>query len=300
MATEERVALDWLDGIDEVDQETVEVDAVGYPWIQWVHGDPQLKKLEGVPWTGGWFMPADASGLDEDAELEGWKRDTLTHNSGDETQGWFTRDLTVAIIRSRRGWHVRKGNQTMIFPWDQYDQAKAMDGDMTGRTQFLAVVKGLAEPRPVVLTVHGSVGRAMAPSRQGDSVLNQFRRYVLAPANKLLSKSGKKGQWPYRAFWLTVGPDRDGEGAPIYTTVGEGSATSKVTLPVALGIKDKMAPQEIGALYIGKELLAETGEMWKEAEEWANAWSERIDAEATESDESADDAVYADEDSIPF
>lgn len=298
MATEER--LDWLDGIDEVDQETVEVDQVGYPWIQWVHGKPEYKQLGGVVHTGGWFMPAGATDLDEDAEIEGWTRGTLTHSSGDETAGWFTRDLTVSLVRSRRAWHVRVGKQTAIYPWDQYDDARAGGGDMTGRTQFLAVVQGLAEPRPVVLTVHGSVGRAMAPTRQGDSVLNQFRRYVLTPANKLLAKSDKKGQWPYRAFWLTVGPDRDDKGAPVFRKVGEGSAQATIVEPIALGIKDKMTPAEIGALFVGKELLAETGLLWEEAEEWANAWSERIEAEPAEADEDADDAVYASEEEIPF
>lgn len=294
--------LKWLNGIDEVDQETVEQEAIGYPWLQWVHGNPQLKQLGGVPYTGGWFLPQDAAGLDDDAEIEGWQRGTLTHADGNETDGWFTRDITVSMVRSRRAWHVRVNGQTTIFPWSEYDQAKAASqgGSLTGRTQILAVIKGLDTPRPVVVTVHGSVGKAFSMSRSGDTVLTRFTRCVITPANKLVAKSGRSGRYPYRAFWLTVGPARDDKGAPVFETVGEGAESSKVTLPTALGLHDKMTGQEIGALFVGSELLAETTVMWREAEEWATAWEHKIEAEPVTDDDNGDGAVYASEEEIPF
>ncbi|MBC7235016.1 MAG: hypothetical protein H5T69_04180 [Chloroflexi bacterium] len=287
----------WLDAIDRIDQDTVETSGQGYPWIQWVHGNPQLKRLGGVPYTGGWFMPADGAGLDDEAEIEGWTRGTLTHPNGEETAGWFARDITIALIRSRRAWVVRDGDTYELYPWDQYDQAKAA-GRPSGKLQILAVVKNLAAPRPVVLTMRGSVSRAFSPSRAGDTVLNQFNRCVLAPANKLAARAGRKGRYPYRAFWLTVGPKRHPDGSPVFSTVGEGSESSKITEPTAIGLRDKMTPQEIGALFVGLEVLEETTQYWREAEEWANAWSRRVEpAESALPDHAL---PSADEIDLPF
>jgi len=302
MAEKTKADLEFLNALDGIDQDTVEEDLVGYPWIQWVHGSPQMKQLGGVPYTGGWFMPLDASGLDDEAEIEGWERGSLMHSNGDESEGFFARDITVALIRSRRAWQVYgDGGRTQLFPWNAYDEAKAV-GRPSGKLQMLCVVRGLAEPRPVVLTVHGSVSQAFSVSRTGDSVLNAFNRCVVTPANKLASKAGKAGRWPYRAFWLTVGPDRDKDGNPIFVTVGDESASSKVTLPIALGLSEKMAPKEIAQRFVGADLLDETTAYWRDAEEWASAWDEMTDVTPSGDEEVEPDetGVYASEDDIPF
>jgi hypothetical protein len=289
--------LTWLNEVEAIDQDTVEQESQGYPWIQWVHGSPQMKALGGVPYTGGWFLPAEGVGLDDDATLEGWTRGTLTHPSGDETSGWFARDITIACIRSRRAWQVRSGDRTELYPWNQYDEAKAM-GSPSGKLQVLAIVRGLDEPRPVVLTMRGTVSRAFSVSRQGESVLNAFTRMVMTPANDMVRKSGRKGRYPYRAFWLTVGPRRNADGTPIFETVGDGAASSKVTLPTALGLREKMSGQELGALFVGKETLDEATAMWRDAEEWANAWDARV--EPLDVAGNGEEATYASEEEIPF
>lgn len=300
----------WLDDVDAVDQESVEQQGTQYPWIQWIHGDARLAKLGGVPHTGGWFMTAEHGFGAE--ELPGWEAGELAHKEG-TTEGFFRRDLTVAVIRSRRCWRVTKAGRTTLYDWREYDAARAAaadgGGNVSGRLQVLVAVQGLEALGPLVLTMRGSVSKAFAPSRSGDdSVMNTFQRCVIAPANTLNRKRGKKALWPNRAFWLTVGPDRDAKGAPIYTSVGEGSEKSTVTLPVALGLSDKLDAQALGQRYVGGELLAQFSEWWDEADPWAHAWDAdalrgaREAAEKAEeaSEEEADDPAYVKEESLPF
>lgn len=291
--------LAWLDSVDTIDQDTVEVEQQGYPWIQWVHGDPNYEQLGGVLHTGGWFLPAESAGLDPDVEIEGWTRGKMTHKNS-STQGWFKRDLTFSFICHRRAWQVQDGDQTEIFPWDRgYDQAKAL-GKPSGKLQVLCIVKGLDEPRPVMLTMRGSVGRAFMPGRSGETVMSRFIRCVIDPANKLNAHRGKKEKFPWRAFWLTVGPQRNSDGSPVYVTVGEGSASSKVTLPEALGLHDRMSSQELGALHVGDELIKETNTIWNDARDWAKAWSVRVESEPLDVAGNGEAEQYASEEEIPF
>jgi len=114
----------------------------------------------------------------------------------------------------------------------------------------------------------GSVAKQFDRSRRGQSVLNDLARFVQMPAKKL----AKGKRWPTRAFWLTVGSELDAKAQPVFTKVGKGDATSMLTLPVALGLQEKMTNQEIAALFVGKEMFARVNELWQEAEEWAVAW----------------------------
>jgi hypothetical protein len=304
------VEEDWLDAAQDVDQSTVDLEGPQYPFAQWVHGKKALKPAGGVIYTGGWFLNG-AQGIEAD-DLPGWTPGELEHQQGDATEGFFVRDLTVAVIRSRRCWRVRDGDQTRLYAWDEYDRAvKAIPtgGGLSGRLQVLVAVRGLEGLGPLVLTMGGSVSRAFAPGKSGSSVMNVFRRVVVTPANTINRKRGVKNVFPYRAFWLTVGPDREPDGAPKFAIVGEGNATSTVTLPVALGLDDKLEPQQIGALFVGRENLAQFSTWYVEAEEWANAWTaEALSGQRTAQDEAAetaeatdnDDPAYVKEEEIPF
>jgi len=303
------VEEDWLDAAQDVDQSTVDLEGPQYPFAQWVHGKKALKPAGGVIYTGGWFLN-DSQGIEED-DLPGWTPGELEHQQGDATVGFFVRDLTVAVIRSRRCWRVRDGDQTRLYAWDEYERAvKAIPtgGGLSGRLQVLVAIQGLETLGPLVLTMGGSVSRAFAPGKSGNSVMSVFLRSVITPANTLNRKRGVKAAFPYRAFWLSVGPDRDPNGNPIYATVGEGNATSTVTLPVALGIGDKLDPQGLGQLFVGRDNLALFSTWYLEAEEWANAWTaealsgQREAQEETreEAEAQADNPAYVKEEEIPF
>jgi len=301
---------EWLDAVDGVDQSTVDLEGPQYPFIQWVHGDHRLKKAGGVPYTGGWFMNAE-QGITLD-ELPGWEAGELMHEQGGSTEGFFVRDLTVALIRSRRCWRVRSGNKITLYAWNEYNRAAASvpaGGGLSGRLQVLVALRDLEDLGPFVLTMGGSVSRAFSPSRQGDSVMNDFIRSVITPANAANRKRGKKALWPYRAFWLTVGPQRDDDEQPIYTTVGDKGAQATVTLPCALGLHDKMTLNELGELFVGKERLDLFSTWYEEAEQWAHTWdSEQLDGQRviggddaqSDEEDTDDDPAYVKEEDIPF
>jgi hypothetical protein len=258
----------WIDQVDQVDQTTLDQGAPTYPFVQWTNGKPTLKQLGGVPYTGGWFMPATQQQCEDDA-MTGWARGVLDHENGDSTEGWFTKSLHVAVLRWRRCWRVGMNGASRRFPWSAYDEA-TQHGKPSGRLQVLAMLPG--DELPTVLTLSGTAARAFAPSRQGSSVLNDLQRYVLLPANKLARAKGKLANWPWRAFWLEVGAALDAKGGPVFTTVGTGNATSQVTLPVALGLHDKMTPEELGKLFVGAKNLTLFNETYADTAAWAAAW----------------------------
>jgi len=251
----------WLDTAAEIDQSTVETEQVGYPYVQWVNGDKRLKAAGGVPYTGGWALPV--ANIDAEA-LPGWTRGELTHDNG-TTDVWFKRDISVAVIRTRKAWAVFDGQATRLFPWNQYDEAKAA-GKPRGKLQVLCYIKGLEEQGPHMLTLRGSFARAFT-----EGVGASFAKYVIAPVNKENARRGVKAKFPMRAFWLTVGPDRDTNGEPRFTEVGSKPNSSLVVLPVALGLSDKLTMQDIGKLFVGKDVLTVATLAYMEAEQWATA-----------------------------
>ena len=70
-------------------------------------------------------------------------------------------------------------------------------------------------------------------------------------------KAGKApGKWPYRAFWLPVGADREANGDPKFIGMGKGKETSRLVLPIALGLPAKAEQVELKRFYVGADLLA--------------------------------------------
>ena len=262
--------LGWLDAVQDIDQTTIDDTGPSYPYIQWVNGKPTLKQLGGVAFTGGWFFPADNAARDE---LDGWIAGELVHRDGSSTAGFFRRDLTFAIVRYRRAWLVAGPTRSTFFPWNQYAQAAAA-GKAAGKLQVLTVGLGLEEYGPIVLTMRGMVGKAFL-SR--DSVVTTLRKQVISVADTLNAKRGVKNKFPMRAFWVTVGPQRDAKGTPIFTLVGragqEGSQ-SHITVPVCVGLDQKLDSAGLAERFVGMDRLTWFGEIWQEADEWAHAWDE--------------------------
>ena len=282
----------WLEDANSIDQESLDLGGSSYKWIQWVHGDKKLKTVGGPLYTGGWFCPGDNMPTDE---AEGWERGTLTHDNGEETEGWFAQSITVCPIRMRRCWRAQdKGGALKFFSWDKYDDAAAL-GHPSGKLQVLCIVKGLSDA-PMVLTLSGTAGKAFAPGGRGDSVMNAFRRCVIDPTNALVRKAKSKAKFTWRAFWLTAGATDE----PNFTQVGQGDQTSIVTPPQALGLINKPTPAQLKAFYIGRDLLAEMNGHYVETETWANAWAEMDGTEPTKpaAEEKIEEAEATEE--LPF
>lgn len=266
---------DWMEeGIETIDQDTVEQLGPRYPFVQWVHGSSKMKKAGGLDYHGGWFMQEGQ--VDEGAlRPANWEPFTLSHKGGGETAGFASRDLTVSILHMRHCWMVQDGDRAVFYPWDKYDEAKRA-GSPRGKTQVLVVIQGLEDLGAIVLTMRGSVGQAFSDSRAG--VLGEFNRRLIKPANMMAQKRGIKAKWAFRAFWLTVGPKRDGV-VPVFDTVGQGSESSEVTLPTAFGLPEKATESDIRAAYVGRELLEQLNAIQIETLDWKTAWDEMGQAE---------------------
>lgn len=297
MTAQETTHVNWMDGLETIDQGTVEQLGSQYPYIQWVHGDPKAKKLGGLDYTGGWFM-AEGQVPEDLLKAAGWTPFTLQHQSGGETAGFGRRDVTVSILQQRHCWMVQDGESPRFFAWDQYDQAKGV-GAPRGKTQVLVVVQGLEDVGPIVLTMRGSVGQAFSDSGRG-GVLGAFNACVIKPANLMAQQRKIKARWAFRAFWLTVGPRRESNGDPKFDTVGQGNASSQVTLPTALGLKDKPAESDIRAAYVGRALLETLNAMQQETLDWKAAWDEMAQTEPSNGHEETAAVPDLEKEALPF
>jgi hypothetical protein len=247
-----------------------------FPLLQWHTGDQKMKKAGGIDYTGGFFIKADVI-PDELMLAGGWEKTTWTHDNGAEDIGWHRRQVGLAIIATRRRWEVyqESGNRPLVFPWKNYDQAKAA-GRPSGRLQVLCLVKGLEKAGPMVLSLRGTSSLAFE-GRGGDtsSAVGKFQATVIQAANLASQSKGRRNRWPLFAFWLPIGADRETDGTPRFTKVGQGNNTSSICLPVALGLPDKPADVKLNAFYVGNELLEECKRIWADAEtNWTHAWNE--------------------------
>lgn len=281
-----------------IDQGTVETpDSAGpmFPVIQWHYGDPKQLKAGGMDYLGGWFFSTDTGEADSDEQKErkarvavamggaGWEETTWIHDSGETTTGMWKREIAVSVISVRKCWQVYvDNNRPQSFPWTQYEAA-TQAGRPSSRAHVAVLVKGLEAEGPFVLTLKGSASMAFEGTRKVNGALQEFSRTVIAKANALSAEAAKKAgkpapKWPLRCFWLPVGADRDAKGAPKFTEVGSGNSTSRVCLPIALGLsKDP----DLKRFYVGPELKDKTQAVYEELEEWRRQW-ENFDAKPTE------------------
>lgn len=266
--------------VDEIDQSSVERNEAEYPTIQWHRGDPKMKKYGGMDYQGGWFIAESQapfiaeSQAPADLTAFGWQKVTWTHDNGDETDGYYIRELTISVIRDRQRWEVFENNTRSIFAWKDYDSAKAV-GRASGRSHTLVLIKGMEALGPFVLTLRGLAGvyffnRKNSPK----SALGTFDSIVVRAGNDAVKRSGRKGLMPRRAFWLTVGASRNADGSPLFIEVGSGKDTSTMVVPQALGLPDKAEQVNVAEYFVGRDLLNQASQLWNEANDWAKAWDD--------------------------
>ncbi len=265
--------------VDGIDQSSVEGGGVSYPLIQWVNGAVTAKKFGGMDYMGGFFVKK-APAIDADKmAANGWAATERTFKSGASEEGYWKREAAISIISERRRWEVMGADgKLQVFPWNKYDSAKAAGDTPRGRNQYLVLVKGLEDVGPFVLTLKGSAAKAFEFFRDKDAVLSRFSATVIAAANiasdAAAKKSGKPtgNRWPYRAFWLPVGANRDEKGNPTYTEVGQGNNKTSVVLPVALALPDRAEQVDLKRYYVGKTALDAVNDLYDSAADWRTAW----------------------------
>ncbi len=257
--------------INTIDQSTVENEGARYPIISFINGSPKMKKGGGVSYEGGWFVAADNAPAD--MTEYGWTKDSIMTQSGAEIEGFWGRQIEISVINQRRRWMV----DGQGFPWNAYEEAKAA-GNPRGHQQFLVLVKGAEALGPFAITLKGHVGMSFQGARQyaQTGALSVFSKTVIAAANA----KTKPAKWPFRAFWLPVGAQKDAKGQPVFTEVGVAPNASTVILPVPIGLPEKAAQVDLNKFYVGDDLLTVVNQLHTESADWVAQWENKMSSEA--------------------
>ena len=257
--------------ISTIDQSTVENEGARYPIISFINGSPKMKKGGGVSYEGGWFVAADNAPAD--MTEYGWTKDSIMTQSGAEIEGFWGRQIEISVINQRRRWMV----DGQGFPWNAYEEAKAA-GNPRGHQQFLVLVKGAEALGPFAITLKGHVGMSFQGARQyaQTGALSVFSKTVIAAANA----KTKPAKWPFRAFWLPVGAQKDAKGQPVFTEVGVAPNASTVILPVPVGLPEKAAQVDLNKFYIGDDLLTVVNQLHTESADWVAQWESKMSSDA--------------------
>lgn len=256
--------------VNTVDQSTVENEGVRYPTITFINGDPKMKKGGGVAYEGGWFIDMDKAPAD--MTEYGWVKDSFMTRSGAEIEGYWARQIEISVINQRRRWMV----DGQGFPWNAYEEAKTA-GNPRGHQQFLVLVKGAEALGPFAITLKGHAGMAFQGARQyaQTGALSVFSKTVIAAANT----KTKPAKWPFRAFWLPVGAQKDAKGNPVFTEVGVAPNNSTVLLPVPVGLPEKAANVDLNKFYVGDEVLAIVNQLNTESADWVAQWENKMSSD---------------------
>lgn len=269
-----------------IDQDTIESEGSLYPAISFHNGDPAKKKVGGLEYEGGWFISED--GAPADMTEYGWQKDSFVNRNGEEIAGYWAAEITVSVIRQRRRWVVNG----QPYPWNKYEDA-GKAGAPRGHQQYLVLLKGAEDLGPFVIGLKGHAGMCFSGSRQYSSngALSCFNRTVIAAANA----KTKPAKWPFRAFWLTVGGQKD-KGSPVFTDVGKQGASSKVVLPVPVGLPEKAAEVDLDQFYVGDDVLTQVNQIFTDVEGWAAAWDSFTGATNGNGKPAAEDEEVSEED----
>ena len=87
-----------------------------------------------------------------------------------------------------------------------------------------------------------------------------------------------------------MGAVKSTKGDPQFVEVGQGNATSKIVLPLPVGLPDKADKVALDDFYVGDELLATVEQVFTETLTWKAAWDSFTQAEHR-SDPRADEVV---------
>lgn len=262
--------------INEIDPTTVEGTEATHPLVQWCYGDPKLAKHGGAEGAGGWFITFEnmpgvvRDDLTAAMKNAGWVEDSITTSNGDSLEGLYSSTMSISVVNMRKRWRASDGQRSHYFAWnwDAYSKAVADYGRATSQIHVYAIIKGLEEFAPFVLTMSGSAAMAFEGTKKLPGALDAFHRTVVAAANA----QTKNGRWPYRAFWLTVAAARDKAGKPMFTEVGKGKNTTHVVLPVAVGLPADIKAVNLDEFALEKGTFRLAQDLYSESVEWKTAW----------------------------
>jgi hypothetical protein len=242
---------DW-DDVDAGAQDAVELS---FPTLQWRNGKSAMEDLgaENINFKGGFFFSTEQAG--EETEIKGWSKSSFKTN-GKKVEGLACSKAMVSFVRSRRRWFKEMDGKKEFRPWNKYEKG------FRAHIQIIGFIKGF--PYPVAFPFKGLGVNNI------DSVMKEHYSKIVTLANRE-APDPKKGLPPY-AFWTVV------EAGP-HEEVGSGT-TSEATLP-RIYLPKQVTPETVKALYVGRDLLKESQDLYRLAEDWAHRWDSQASGEVT-------------------
>lgn len=236
-----------------------------YPLIQYTSGAKDKKREGGLAYLGGFFLSAE-----QNLTIPGFEPYTLITKEGEEIPGYWCRDLQCSIIGWRRSWQVDpEGGLSQRFANDEYEDAMEV-GKPRGNVHLLVRVRGLSEP--VVVTARGLSTKAFVGMGRDRGLVPSFATKLVNAATRLARANGKQVNYPSCAFWITIGPDREEDGTPKFTTVGT-KEKANITLPIWVDEPAEVNTHVVQRAYVGPAAFSEHQKMFQDAEGWMQEWS---------------------------
>ena len=281
--------LDFLvNDANTTDQDTVRIAGKTYPWVQWIYGERDYRKLDNILYHGGFFLPKvnlDVTGNPL------WTPETIEHeNSRDPKKpivipGFWAKSLPVAFINERHRYELSPGDgagKLYLYAATDYDAAEKLMGELNRsisdprkqyrtnkKSQFLVCVKGM-EDHPIILTLRNTAARRVS----GQTGLKQaFDRTVMAFVNAELIKAGTTNKLPMRRFWVEVGASVDASGDPDFQEVGKGAFAKYLTVPSMRGVPQALTMDYVKGVHTGAANKERFDALYRETLDWSQSWS---------------------------
>lgn len=227
----------------------------------WKHGNVRLKPADAgdVEYYGGWCVDTDKfeaylSSTGQEAPI-GWKRRTMTAESGKTYDVYTCRSVTFAPITKRKAWFKRR------------DQS----GKETDKSNSAVNILGyMATPNTQTKTfeAYGFVVLS-AKSLTGKNLEDLLAKWA-AEMRPTLRANGNMPQDP-RQYYLTIGTFGD----KIITTSYKGAAGAESTVTPPQLKADQITAEYLGKRWVGEEIAAVCENAGEEAQEWADDWNNR-------------------------
>ena len=262
-------------------QERASLSATTWPVLQWHGGLASLVgESDSMKITGGFFLEDDRIldlGLEPDEPVEGFERVAL-RLGGKLIAGWGASRLSLAFLYTDFCWEDRESGK-LRFPAEEYERRKQQmpgsERELRGRTRALVAVDELMQAgvtEPLILSVRGTYSAAL------NAILRDGQR-MATEATKLRQRAGHSGAIPREAFWVTIYAGR-------MSVVGEGSNTSRVSLPQA-EIPLTLNRDFLIRALVDEPLRRPAGIFDQWAERYEEAWHEKMARDETVAEEEA-------------
>lgn len=234
---------DW----DDVDSGAQDAVQMTFPNLFWRNGESKLEELgkDNINYCGGFFFTYEQAG--EGVEIKNWKEASFSAK-GKKLTGLAAHKAMVSFVRSRRRWFQEmKDGRKEYRAWNQYQP-----GDRA-QMQVIGFIKGF--PNAVCFPFKGlSVSNV-------DSIIKEHHSKIVTVANRE-SPDPKKGM-PSYAFWTVV------EAGP-HEEVGK-TTKSEATMP-RIVLPKTIDAETVRQLYVGRDILKQSQELYRLAEDWAHQW----------------------------